>query len=258
MPEWCSGGLEIRVGESVCNGGIREGWLIIDREWKNGDVVTINLPLKISLHSVENGARYPAAFSYGPVVLAAVREEKPIVSKQDLEMLTTTLTKTLEDGLLKFKGSLDNKDEIELVPFYSIPEGKKYFMFFDPENNRIESDHLEYGPYENCWEKQEWGYISTGYKANFRVKFYGTGVRWIGKQLENGGKASIYIDGKYVDTVDQYGPFSGVPWMWEKTGLENAEHDMRVEVENEKNIDSKFRTITNGCVINVCHISVLH
>ena len=256
MPYWCNDGMEIRIVESVCQGTVKNGWFVVEREWQDGDVVTVRIPLQISLHSVEGDGKYPAALAYGPVVLAAVQEKKPDISEDDMEKLTMTLTNK-HNGSLGFKGAFDSTSDIEFAPFYSIPEGKKYYMFFDPKHYKIGSECLVYGPYENCWETKEWGVVSTGYKADFRVKFSGSGIRWTGKQSDKGGKASIYIDDKYVDTIDQYGPFGGVPWMWEKKGLEDIEHEMHVEVENEKNIDNRYRIVINGCSINVCHLSVL-
>lgn len=256
IPGWCSCGMEIKIGESACEGSVKNGWFVVEREWHDGEVVKVRIPMKISLCSVEGDGKYPAAFTYGPVVLAAVQEEKPEISEEGMEKLLASLAEK-QEGTFEFTGQAGSTGDIEWKPFYTIAEGCKYYMFFDPKHCRIGSDQLDIGPVGNCWEKQKWGVVSTGYKADFRIKFHGSGIRWVGRQLDKGGKASIYIDGRYVDTVDQYGPFSGVPWMWEKKGLAEGEHEMRVEAENEKNIDSRFRTVINGCVINVCHLSVL-
>ena len=77
----------------------------------------------------------------------------------------------------------------------------------------------------------------------------------MGKQLREGGCSSIVIDGEPFATVDQYGPFDGVPWMWESPTLPNGHHEMTVSLRNEMNADGEARTITHGGCLTVCHVS---
>jgi hypothetical protein len=69
--------------------------------------------------------------------------------------------------------------------------------------------------------------------------------------MSSGGKADVFLEGRLVDEVDQYGPITGVPWMWTRNGLGDGTHTLRVEVKEERCSGS------SGNAINVKHIAVL-
>lgn len=64
-------------------------------------------------------------------------------------------------------------------------------------------------------------------------KFNGTGVRWIGSKNHDHGKADVSIDGKLVETADA-GASNWFPQqiLFEKTGLVNGAHEMRIETKD--------------------------
>lgn len=75
MPKWAgnSEGCEITINGKKSWHAMRPGvstYLPIYRKWKKGDVITFNLPMKISLEQIPDKKDY-YAFLYGPVVLAA-------------------------------------------------------------------------------------------------------------------------------------------------------------------------------------------
>lgn len=251
LPGWLAGEPEVLVNGQPAAAIHREGWLILDRLWQDGDRIDLRLPMAAMLRPVEAGSAFPAAYIYGPVVLAARHDHKPAGP------FPATLTRhDLPDGSLCFRdvGKADSGDV--WVPFYAIGEGEKYFLFVEDQDRRIPMSQIEFGPHDN-WQQEPWGMLSTSYRARFRVRFRGTGVRWTAKQMQTGGWANVWIDGVRVDAVCQYGPFFGVPWMWQRTGLPDGEHELLVELDNERTDDNNSLTAARGSAIGVCHVSVL-
>jgi DUF1680 family protein len=71
-PGWAADGqFAIRVnGERVASRTAADGYLAIDREWKNGDRVEIELPMTNRLERLPDGSNFVAVMR-GPIVLAA-------------------------------------------------------------------------------------------------------------------------------------------------------------------------------------------
>ena len=116
-------------------------------------------------------------------------------------------------GLLSSMGSALNPYS-ERANFYTI-------MHTDPEI-----------VYDQGWGLQGDGWYesaTSGAKAVF--KFYGTGVTLTGLVFPNGGKAKIYIDGKFDKIVDYKSNFRDPHGRYySKSGLPNGEHEVMVEV----------------------------
>ena len=68
-PAWCSG-FEVKVNGSVVNATETLGYLPVSREWKQGDVVEVSLPMQVTLQPLQNYTDY-VAFKYGPILLSA-------------------------------------------------------------------------------------------------------------------------------------------------------------------------------------------
>ena len=70
-PEWTDGGYSIKVnGKEFAAGATPQSYVEIDRKWKNGDVVEISLPMKVTVEELEYVPQY-LAVKKGPIVLAA-------------------------------------------------------------------------------------------------------------------------------------------------------------------------------------------
>ena len=70
-PEWTDGGYSIKVnGKEFAAGATPQSYVEIDRKWKNGDVVEISLPMKVTVEELEYVPQY-IAVKKGPIVLAA-------------------------------------------------------------------------------------------------------------------------------------------------------------------------------------------
>lgn len=71
IPSWVSGDVECCLnGEKLlCKN--ENGFLLLNRTWKNGDKIEITLPMTIKAFSLPDSATKTYGFKYGPLVLAA-------------------------------------------------------------------------------------------------------------------------------------------------------------------------------------------
>jgi len=70
-PTWAQGALEVRVDGSPQADDSRPGsYATIEREWRDGDVVEVRLPMSLRFESLPDDPSV-GAFLYGPIVLAA-------------------------------------------------------------------------------------------------------------------------------------------------------------------------------------------
>lgn len=142
IPDWIDGEVEAAVNGEPAGAVWEKGYLIIEREWKAGDVVSFQLPMKVRAVSLpDNHSVY--AFAYGPVVLSAALGTKDmtvrqtgvavdiplkefsvkdyIVTKGSREEWLANLTENLvkEEGALNFhmKGT-DEENNLVFTPHY--------------------------------------------------------------------------------------------------------------------------------------------
>ena len=80
------------------------------------------------------------------------------------------------------------------------------------------------------------------------ASFKGTAVEWEGQRFEISGMAEVSIDGKKVDTIDQYS-YNGVhvgrmdqrevTFRWSRSGLTKGQHTIKVRILPQKNPNSR-------------------
>lgn len=69
QPQWTDG-FAVKVNGKDIRTTTVEGYACINRKWKKGDIVTIALPMKVTLQPLQNYTDY-VAFKYGPILLGA-------------------------------------------------------------------------------------------------------------------------------------------------------------------------------------------
>jgi len=82
-------------------------------------------------------------------------------------------------------------------------------------------------------------------------RFRGRGVQLIGWAFDDGGKASVTIDGKPAGTFDEYGPGRDLPFDFSVKGLSAGEHTIRITVLGTHSAESK------GAYVNVGGLKAL-
>lgn len=69
VPDWTNNPTVKMNGEEI-KIKVKNGLIILDREWQNGDIIEYNLPMKITVHPLPDN-KNAVAFKYGPWVLSA-------------------------------------------------------------------------------------------------------------------------------------------------------------------------------------------
>jgi DUF1680 family protein len=71
VPAWCEGGASVQVNGAVMDASLEQGYLVVHRSWKPGDVVTLELPMavrKVAAHPSVKEDRGCVALMRGPLV----------------------------------------------------------------------------------------------------------------------------------------------------------------------------------------------
>jgi uncharacterized protein YkwD len=83
------------------------------------------------------------------------------------------------------------------------------------------------------------GYVYSRWKDVWlEARFTGTRLTWIGPKQPNYGKAEVYIDGQYMDTVDLYASKANATLsttVWQSPTLPSGSHVVRIKVLGERN-----------------------
>jgi hypothetical protein len=74
------------------------------------------------------------------------------------------------------------------------------------------------------------------------ISFAGTGIAIDGNWFKDGGKADVFLDGKFVRTIDNYYFYNDQEHenvtIWHKTGLPDAQHTVKLVVAGKKKPES--------------------
>lgn len=172
-PYWVSeGGLKITVnGKTIPCSAQPSSYIAIERKWKQGDVISIELPMHNAIVQLPNVSNY-IAFMHGPIVLAAPTgttdltglvagdsrwghiaggkklplNEAPVIIEDDPASLPDKLIpvpgKPLTFRLRNVK--MANNTDLELEPFYKIHDSRyqMYWMRLSDSQYRSFSDSL--------------------------------------------------------------------------------------------------------------------
>ena len=173
---WWIPSRELKVsvnGKLVSSGSSPGGYANINREWDNGDLVEIDFPMELSVHSLPGSDEY-VAIMYGPIVLSG-KLGRGNLSKEDFWEIRTTVgpkrmseSKTptfvcssieevlgkievVDEKELKFRASgFRGGETVELIPFYDN-HFEMYAVYFRcmtekkvaEENRRLEAARME-------------------------------------------------------------------------------------------------------------------
>lgn len=71
VPDWTKGAPTVKVNGTVQNVTVSNGYISLNRTWKNNDKVELTLPMGIASYTLPDNAGVTYGFKYGPIVLAA-------------------------------------------------------------------------------------------------------------------------------------------------------------------------------------------
>jgi uncharacterized protein len=99
-------------------------WATIQRQWSQGDRVSVRLPMRLSLSAIDPQHSRRIAMTYGPVVLVRLHEQSLIPTAGAVSDWVNAGSRPLEFRAL-------NQPSGSFVPFYKLPEDANYTMYFD-------------------------------------------------------------------------------------------------------------------------------
>jgi hypothetical protein len=94
------------------------------------------------------------------------------------------------------------------------------------------------------WDKKiyEQSMYSTNAGDAIEISFTGTGISIDGNWVKDGGKADVYLDGKFIRNIDTYFFYSNQEHenitLWHITGLTDTKHHVKLLVKGEKRPES--------------------
>src|SRR5262249_22958790 len=163
-------------------------WATVRRNWKSGDKINLHLPMRLWTSSFDPGRATPAAVLIGPVVLAFQAPEARTL--QQIEM--TGLEKLLRPEAAKqLSFKVKANSDIQVRTFYALHEGEPYFIYLDSKiGMRISHRDVRF---EGKWNDGGAFRFSNQIDATAECEFEGTGIRWLGRRFDDGGRAEISI-----------------------------------------------------------------
>lgn len=128
IPQWLAEPMKANInGEASQLQVDADHWATVDRVWRDGDTIVIELPARIWVSRFGSGVQAAAALMYGPVVLAARALDGDPASKIDFLHPESCLT-PCDGEPLSFRLSSD--PNVVFRPYYGFRQGEKYFMYF--------------------------------------------------------------------------------------------------------------------------------
>jgi len=246
-PGWLAAAIEAKVNGVAADLPVGDRhWAGLRRRWRNGDTISVRLPMKLMFSRLDPRRSTPAAVLHGPVVLAFAAPSPKLLQDLDLKALEQVLTPVAGEPL---HYSLAGKPGVVARPFASYGPNQRYFVYLDPEmGRRIPHTDLKFtGPWNNAGVFR----FSNQVGATVEGQFEGTGVRWLGNRFDDAGTAEVSIDGRVVGIVNQYGPGRDLPFDWTHRGLPAGPHTIRIRI-----LAKKAKASSNH-FLNVAGIEVL-
>jgi len=122
IPAWTHSP-SVRVNGKPISESIRSGaFAAIRREWKSGDRIELQLPRRLGLKTVDDKHPNTVALVYGPLVLFAVSDDTPTITREQL-----LAARQQGDGSPEWRTELD-KGTLRFMPFWAIKD-ETYFTY---------------------------------------------------------------------------------------------------------------------------------
>jgi DUF1680 family protein len=151
-PFWATKGFTVKINGMEVNAASKpQSYLQLDREWKNGDVVELDMQLFLRTESMPDNPNRVAVF-YGPILLAG--NLGPIDSDSRIPVFVTDgkpvdewVTQPRKDELVFRTHGVGRPNDVELVPFYHVHD-------------------IRYSVYWDLYDEQGWQAEDSAYRAD--------------------------------------------------------------------------------------------
>ena len=126
IPDWAHKDIRVEVNQSAFPGRWQHSnWGEIGRTWKQGDQVSIEVPLDLHLSNVDKYHVNLAALMYGPIVLVSNRRLQSMSGRK----LVTSLRPTSREDLT-FSVQAD-AEGLQFKPYFAVDEDELYYMYHE-------------------------------------------------------------------------------------------------------------------------------
>jgi uncharacterized protein len=218
-PEWAKQGVQIKVNgkvETVFD--VVEGYIVINRNWENNDIIEIKIPLGLYTENMPDN-KNRISILFGPLVLAGTFDKQSFELQEEPTVLIGDRQKILDnivpvsDQSIGFKTiGIAQPSDVALMPFYQV-------------HNQY------YNVYWDLFSKEEWVKNRAKYKEeNDRLAKLGE----ITVDHVRVGEQQPEIDHNFEGFKTKTGDFEGRKWRDAKNGGWFS-YQMKVEPDN-KNI----------------------
>lgn len=236
IPSWIAGDMTIRVNGRKVTTKEEQGWLKIEKYWKTGDKVEVNLPMGFRTVSLHPEKDYPVAMAYGPVALVVTtgNDNTYPLSFINLKAPGSNLIPAPEKGKLVWH--VDGHPDWTVQGYYRVKEGEPYNIYLDPRAKRsIDYYSLKT---EGPWNSRTF-YRTGKNDASISGQFNGDGVIVHCYLMPDGGKAKVEVDGRHISNLDFYGTGSRVIVSHQFDGYGPGQHEIKLTVLGESVAASK-------------------
>jgi uncharacterized protein len=228
QPNWLASPLKASLNDkSVKLSTDSRGWVVLDRDWSNGDKLTITLPMAFHVSRPDPAEEYPSAIAYGPVTMAVRYPNGNPAGLIDMNGIAEIFEPVPGERL---NWRMKSNPNVLIRPFYSYKEGEHYFVYLDPKAQVATSlsfndktaqsgDWQKFGDWMTSWNVGDW--------VEFTI--HGDSLRVRGYRFDDAGKMAVIVDGKQIGEIDEYGANRGEAASWEFKGLGPDEHKLRIE-----------------------------
>ena len=135
-PAWAKDGVELKINDAPQSVTAAPGsFIALDREWKDGDVLSVRYPMRLYTEAMpDNASRI--AFFYGPVLLSGAlgKEERTAANLPVLLAKDKPLEQCLEPvpgETLTFKtAGIGHPEDVTLIPFYKMHH-QRHIVYWD-------------------------------------------------------------------------------------------------------------------------------
>lgn len=167
-----------------------DGYISIDRQWKDGDRIDISLPMKIEVVPLNEATNY-LAFKYGPIVLAAEIADDQL-RKEDFRSARSTIA-WKNYLVLKVPAFFGNSQRIASA----ITRNKEERLAFSCSNGKVVSQPVELVPFNRI----HWSRYAVYFRHYDRKELYWQAYKEQDELEAKLRKEEQELDARTVDRV---------------------------------------------------------
>jgi DUF1680 family protein len=156
-PYWATKGITVKVnGKKVAVKGKPSSYVLVDRTWKNGDVIEMQMPMSLHAEYMPDNANR-GAILYGPIVLAAELGKENVDATFGVPVFVNADKNNLEKWIKPVEG--------KSMTFKTVGVGRPAEALLSP---LFRINHQHYSVYFDYFTEQDWKNKNEEYQARIK------------------------------------------------------------------------------------------